>query len=170
MTIDEILAERNEYAKRTGKYYSYGQYYGLFVSGRPKEVRSTHTEKYSHRVYRGISGTARIARKFNDEELEQIKAEYLAGATTTAIAEKFGSTGPTVRKKLKEMGVFDKCRDSGYAWTHEADEQLRNLYLRGMTAPEIAVAMNRSSHAVYTRISHTGIRKLKKRMQKEKPL
>ena len=73
-------------------------------------------------------------------------------------------------KKLKELGVFDKCRDSGYAWTEEADEQLRNLYLRGMTAPQIAAAMNRSCHAVYTRITNTGIRKLKKRMQKEKPL
>ena len=167
MTIDEILAERNEYAERTGKYYSYGQYYGLFVAGRPRAYHRAQSKKYSHRVN---SGTVRTAKKFNDEELEQIKAEYMAGSTTTAIAEKYGCAGPTVRKKLKEMGVFDKCRDSGYAWTEEADEQLRNLYLRGMTAPQIAAAMNRSSHAVYTRITNTGIRKLKKRMQKEKPL
>ena len=168
MTIDEILAERNEYELQTGIRYSYGVYYGLFVADRPKEILDSQTRKYTHRVHRGISGTARIARKFTDEELEQIKEENLAGSTTTVIAEKYGSTGPTVRKQLRKMGVFDNTRDYGTAWTDNEVEQLRDLYLKGFSAAAIGEIMNRSKKAVAVKISHSGFVQLKKRLKKEK--
>lgn len=165
MTIDEILAERDEYQEQTGIRYTYGEYYALFVAGRPKELHKAETKKYSHRVYRG---TARIAKKFTAEELEQIKEEYLSGSTTTVIAEKFRSTAPTVRKRLKEMGVFDRARDYGAVWSDEDDKQLRELYLKGCSVPEIAAIMNRTKKAVSVRISHSGLVKIKKRLEKEK--
>lgn len=168
MSIEEVLAERDEYEKRTGSRYSYGVYYGMFVAGRPKDFQRSPTVKYTHRVHHGISGTARIAKKFTDEELMQIKEEYLAGSTTTAIAEKFGCAAPTVRKRLREMGVFDSTRDYGTMWTEEEIEQLRELYLKGFSAAAIAEIMNRSKKAVAVKISHSGFVQLKKRLKKEK--
>lgn len=165
MTIDEILAERDEYQEKTGIRYSYGEYYSLFVAGRPKEFHKTETKKYRHRVR---SGTARIARRLTDDEIEQIKEEYLSGATTPVIAEKFETSIPTVRKKLIEMGVFDRARDYGAVWTNSDDEQLRKLYFNGFSVQEIAEIMNRTKKAISLRISKTGLVKIKKGLEKEK--
>lgn len=167
MSIEEVLAARDEYEARTGIRYTYGDYYGLFIANNAVIPQRSSSGRYTHRV---VTGTARIGRRLPQEELEQVKAEYLSGNTISEIAEMHKTTGSTIRSKLKKMGVYDKFRDSSPAWSEEDDEQLRKLYFNGNSVPAIAGIMNRTYKAVSLRISQTGLPKLKKRMQKEKSL
>ncbi len=162
-----MLKDRDEHEVRTGKRYSYGNYYGLFKANSATIPQMKNSERYIHRVN---TGTARVCKKFSSEELEQIKEEYLEGQIVPEIAKTHGSTAPTIRRKLEQMGVYDKFRDSSSAWTEDDDAQLRMLYFNEIPIPSIAVIMNRTKKAISTRISYKGLIRLKKIHEKEKSL
>ncbi len=93
---------------------------------------------------------------------------YQNGNNPSTIADKFGVARRTIISRLDARGI--DARKKAVEWTPETDERLKILVLKGATVDEICAEFGCSKNAVYVRISKTGIGKLKRKMDKEKPL
>jgi transposase len=86
-------------------------------------------------VGRGRSPTNR--RVFNSAELEQLQDLHAQGRTLKQIGSEFGVSAPTIRKRLKELGV-STARKRALTKTQRA--QVRRRYKKGENVRPLAEA------------------------------
>jgi hypothetical protein len=90
-----------------------------------------------------------------ESDREAIIALYTAGSPATAVGAKFGMSGPTVIKRLREWGVAIRPR-SPRALTPAQDERVIIRYRAGETLNEIAASFQLSRAAIRNTLYRMG--------------
>jgi hypothetical protein len=83
----------------------------------------------------------------HERDARLLKA-FLAGATRTQLAERFGATYPAVKHRLRALG---QCKPAQAPWTLDEDDTLVDAMLDGESAWITAGKLNRTIEAVETR-------------------
>lgn len=96
------------------------------------------------------------ARKLTDEQVEQIVAEYQAGAKLTGLANKYGTSYVTIRNWLVREGV--ELRDPGVPafWTDERKQEAVSRYQAGESQQQIADSFGISQTGVSAVLREAG--------------
>lgn len=63
-------------------------------------------KEYPVRVYRGVKGLENAVTKFNVEQIKEIREAYCKVRSFSALAKKYGTSAPTIRKVVKKEGAY----------------------------------------------------------------
>lgn len=166
-SIKEVKEWAKKYEEETGKHLTYGKAYPLAVEEEERNRRRPKKREPDHPEVLNRYGDGRTCR-IKEDEIDMIVFMYQNGNDPNTIADKFGVSRRTIIDRLASRGI--DARKKSVEWTHETDERLKILVLKGATVEEICAEIGCSKNAAYHRISSTGIGKLKRKMDKERPL
>ncbi len=93
----------------------------------------------------------RTRRPWSDDEVARLR-DLASGKTLAELARLLGRPMPTVQDKVQELGLQPlPSTQTPRAWTLEQDAELRDLYGKGRTFPEIGTALGRTPGACQQR-------------------
>lgn len=97
------------------------------------------------------------AKKWTDEEIEQLKKMKAQGKTHKEIGEDLGRTPGAITAKVTKLGIENyHCKRN--LWSKEETEELKRLYLvENKTISETSKFLGRSSISIYDKLKYLGI-------------
>ncbi|MDV7219169.1 helix-turn-helix domain-containing protein [Streptomyces prunicolor] len=95
----------------------------------------------------------RVAKRLKDAQVQELVADYKAGATTYQLAERFGIKRQTVSSILKRNGITPRWRRLTEANVDEA----QRLYAQGMSLARIADRFKVDDETVRLRLRKRGV-------------
>lgn len=98
--------------------------------------------------------------KWTDEKTARLASLWKNGLPAVVIAERMGVTRNTIIGKAYRIGLSEKSRESkGEIWTDDNTAMLRDLWMAGHSARDIAARMTISRHAVLGKTIRMGLRR-----------
>lgn len=95
----------------------------------------------------------RVSHRLSREVVNQLCADYQAGATQRELARTYGISKQSVAKLLQERGVPARPR----GLSSEQLEQATQLYLAGKSVVQVGQAMNQPPNTIYDALKRTGV-------------
>lgn len=98
-----------------------------------------------------------MPKRYPDSLRKKIADAYARGDTQATICDEFDVSEPTIYSSAKQFGVpLRHVGDGPWVWTMERDQVVREMYLSGMLAMEIASHFQTSGHRVSESLKRTG--------------
>lgn len=110
--------------------------------------RSAFREEHSD-----ITELQAVQRRFTEEEVAQIAAQYATGKTVYELADRYGCKRQAISKVLKRNGVATRYRILS---NEQIDEAVR-LYASGLSLTRISDQLGVSARTVRTRLLDRGV-------------
>lgn len=91
------------------------------------------------------------------DTVERLRTMRARGLTAAEIAVILGTTEASVAMKCCRLRITSAAAQNSKQWTADQIDELRDMYGRGFTAPQIAKAMGRTLKSVYGQTYRLGL-------------
>jgi transposase-like protein len=88
---------------------------------------------------------------------DEVAAEYLEGASVTALAARFGVSASTICRVLDRAGVPRRSRGKRVSGVPGREDEVADAYLAGATVQEIADRFRCSTKPIHDALTRAGI-------------